>query len=64
MIAQVQTAINIAEPKMQNTFLISSGRCAYSDDVPIAHTMNVSDGGKQSFMRDTIWHGKPQKMVT
>ena len=26
--------------------------------------MNVSDGGKQPFMGDTIWDGKPQKMVT
>ena len=26
--------------------------------------MNVSDGGKQPFQRDTVWDGKPQKMVT
>ena len=26
--------------------------------------MNVSDGGKQPFLRDTMWDGKPQKMVT
>ena len=26
--------------------------------------MNVSDGGKQPFMRDTMWDGKPQKLVT
>ena len=60
-IDQVQTAINIAEfkyPKTQNTlaFLFdqSSGHCAYSDNALIAHKMNVSDGGKQPFMRDTI----------
>ena len=26
--------------------------------------MNISDGGKQPFLRDTIWDGKPQKLVT
>lgn len=70
-ITQVQNAINIAEfkyPKTQNTLVFlfdqSSGHCAYSDDALIAHKMNISDGGKQPFMRDTIWDGKPQKMVT
>ena len=26
--------------------------------------MNVRDGGKQPFMRDTVWHGEIHKMVT
>lgn len=26
--------------------------------------MNVRDGGKQPFMRDTVWNGHVQKMVT
>ena len=26
--------------------------------------MNVSDGGKQAFLGDTMWDGQPQKMVT
>ena len=26
--------------------------------------MNISDGGKQPFLRDTMWDGKPQKLVT
>ena len=42
----------------------SSGHCAFSNDALIAHKMNVSDGGKQPFLRDTMWDGKPQKMVT
>lgn len=25
--------------------------------------MNVSDGGKQPHMRDTVWRGRPQRMV-
>ena len=26
--------------------------------------MNVRGGGKQPFMRDTVWHGKTHQMVT
>ena len=26
--------------------------------------MNVHDGGKQPFMKDTIWNGQVQRMVT
>ena len=47
-------------------FLIdqSSGHCAYANDALVAHRMNVSDGRKQPFLRDTVWDGKPQKLVT
>ena len=34
------------------------------DDALNADRMNVEDGGKQPFMRDTVWHGHTQKMVT
>ena len=70
-IAQVKTAMSIAEfkyPKTHNTLVFlfdqSSGHCAYANDALLAHKINVSDGGKQPFMRDTVWDGKPQKMVT
>ena len=70
-INQVKSAISIAEfkyPKEQNTIMFlfdqSSGHCAYADDALVAHRMNVSDGGKQPFLRDTIWDGKLQKLVT
>ena len=53
---------------MHNTLVVlfdqSSGHCAYANDALMAHKMNVSDGGKQPFMRDTVWDGKTQKMVT
>ena len=69
--AQVKTAMSIAEfkyPKTHNTIVFlfdqSSGHCAYAEDALIAHIMNVSDGGKQPFLRDTIWDGRPQKLVT
>ena len=70
-ISQVITAIKIAEfkyPATNNTIVFlfdqSSGHCAFADDALIAHKMNVSDGGKQPYLRDTVWDGKPQKMVT
>ena len=70
-IAQVEDAIKIAEfkyPASDNDLVFlfdqSSGHCAYSSDALIAHKMNVNDGGKQPFLRDTMWDGKPQKLVT
>ena len=70
-VSQVETAIKIAEfkyPPSDNTIVFlfdqSSGHCAYADDALHAHKMNVSDGGKQPFQRDTVWDGRPQKMVT
>ena len=70
-VSQVETAIKIAEfkyPPSDNTIVFlfdqSSGHTAYADDALHAHKMNVSDGGKQPFQRDTVWDGRPQKMVT
>ena len=40
----------------------SFGHCMLSDNTQIAHKMNVSEGSKQSFLQDTMWDGKPQKM--
>ncbi len=34
------------------------------DDALNVHSMNVRDGGKQPFMRDTMWNGTVQRMVT
>ena len=34
------------------------------DDALNTDRMNVKDGGKQPFMRDTVWDGHTQKMVT
>ena len=67
----MNTAIKIAEfkyPATDNTIVFlfdqSSGHCAFANDAFIAHKMDVSDGGKQPYLRDTMWDGKPQKMVT
>ena len=70
-IKQVKVAMSIAEfkyPKNQNTLLFlfdqSSGHCAYADDALIASKMNVSDVGKQLFMRSTRWDGEDKPMIT
>ena len=70
-IAQVKVALKIAEfkyPSSDNDLVFlfdqSSGHCAYAEDALIAHKMNVSNGGKQPFMKETIWDARPQKMVT
>lgn len=70
-ISQVENVIKIAEckyPASDNDLVFlfdqSSGHCAYTDNALIAHKMNVSDGGKQPFLRDTMWDSKPHKMVT
>ena len=42
----------------------SSGHCAFKEDALNVNRMNVGPGGAQSRMRDTIWNGRVQKMVT
>ena len=34
------------------------------EDALNAQRINVHDGGKQLFMKDTIWNGQVQRMVT
>ena len=36
----------------------------YANHALITHKINVSDGGKQPFLRDSVWDGKLQKLVT
>ena len=70
-LAQVDKAVKIANIKYppEDDFKIiwifdnSSCHNAYSDDALIATHMNAKPGGKQAVMRDTIWDGKPQRMV-
>jgi len=65
---QVSKAMNIFErkyPGMIGMFIFdnASSHCKKSDDVLNPDKMNVSDGGKQPFMRDTVWNGQIQKMT-
>jgi len=64
-ISQVDKAVKLGKfkyPLTDNTLVFlfdqSSGHCAYADNALIAHKMNVSDGGKQPFLRDTFWEGE------
>ena len=41
----------------------SSGHCAFREDALNINKMNVSAGGAQSRMRDTVWDGRIQRMV-
>lgn len=65
----MNTAIKIAElkyPHSNNDILFlfdqSSGYCTFSNNALIAYKMNVSEGGKQSLLQDTMCDSKPQKM--
>ena len=67
---QVRKAITVAEfkyPLDKHTlvwlFDQSSGHCAYREDALNVNKMNVRPGGAQPIMRDTMWHGKIQKMT-
>ena len=41
----------------------SSDHCAFREDALNVSKMNVSPGGAQLRMRDTVWDGKVQKLV-
>ena len=69
-LAQVKNAVSIAEekyPRETHTvvwiFDHSSNHAARAKDALIASRMNVGPGKKQPRMRDTIWQGRPFKMV-
>ena len=67
-IDQVKTAIDIFEmkyPEHQGLFIFDnapSHRKKPPDSLN-AEKMNISDGGKQPHMRDTVWRGRLQRMV-
>lgn len=68
---EIEYSIKIAEakylPVAHNIVFIfdqSSGHRAFAEDALNARKMNVEDGGKQPFQRDTLWNGQPQRMVT
>ena len=68
---QVKEAVTIAKIMYPSenynlVFLFdqSSGHTAYDDDALIVSRMNVKPGGCQPKMRDTVWDGKPFRMVS
>ena len=67
---QVEKAVAIAEekyPRDQYTLLWifdhSSNHASKGKDALVADRMNLSSGKKQPTMRDTVWNGRPFKMV-
>ena len=44
-------------------FYHSCGHTAFAPDALVASCLNRKPGGKQPSMCDTVWAGKPQKLV-
>ena len=62
---QIKESAKLAEYKFPKedgvwSFDHSSYHGAYSEDL---YKMNAKPGGKQPIMRDTVWQGKPQRLV-
>ena len=69
LISQVHKTITIFEnkyPMAQGLFIFDNApsHMKRPDDALNADRMNVKDGGKQPFMKDTVWEGLVQRMVT
>lgn len=69
LIRQVNKAVTIFErkyPAAQGMFIFdhAPSHMKRPDDDLNAEKMNVRDGGKQPFMRETVWNGEVQRMVT
>ena len=67
---QMETAVKVAEakypPRIFNhvwVFDHSCGHTAYAADALVASRLNKKSGSNQLVMRDTMWSGKPQKLV-
>ena len=67
---QMEVAVRVAEakypPRAFNHVWIfdhSCGHTAFAPDALVASRLNRKPGGKQPAMRDTVWAGKPQKLV-
>ena len=68
LIVQVHKAIDIFEdkyPTAQGIFIFDNApsHMKKPEDALNAERMNVKDGGKQPFMKDTTWNGTVQTMV-
>lgn len=69
LLKQVDRALTIFEakyPQAQGMFIFdhAPSHMKGPEDALNVDKMNVRDGGKQPFMRDTTWNGNVQKMVT
>ena len=67
---QMHTAVKVAEAKYPPRafkhiwiFDHSCGYTAFASDALVASRLNRKPGGKQPTVHDTVWAGKPQKLV-
>ena len=67
---QMEVAVKVAKAKYPprafnhvRIFDHSCGHTAFAPDALVASRLNRKSGGKQPAMRDTVWAGKPQKLV-
>ena len=67
---QMEVAVKVAEAKYPPrvfkhvwVFDHSCGHTAYAPDALVTSRLNKKPGGKQPAMRDTLWAGKPQRLV-
>jgi hypothetical protein len=69
--SQMERAVTIAEVKYSRekgwklVWIFDQSSChkAMAADALDVNSMNVKPGGKQAIMRDTVWAGRPQRMV-
>lgn len=69
LLSQVRRALTIFGRKYQEAqgifiFDHAPSHMKKSEDALNAERMNVKDGGKQPMMKDTVWNGRVQRMVT
>ena len=64
---QMEMAVKVAEPKypLKHVWIFdhSCRHTAFAPDALVASRLNRKPGGKQPVMHDTVWAGKPQKLV-
>ena len=67
---QMEVAVRVAEAKyplraFNHVWIFdhSCGHTAFAPDALVASCLNRKPGGKQPAMCDTVWAGKPQKLV-
>ena len=69
-VEQMEMAVKVAEAKyparaFKHVWIFdhSCGHTAFAPDALVASRLNRKPGGKQPVMHDTVWAGKPQKLV-
>ena len=69
LITQLRKAVTLFEkkyPAAQRLFFFyhAPSQMKWPENALNADKINVRDGGKQPYMKDTVWNGSVQRMVT